>query len=183
MDPVVVRLRQWRGGHIIQQDRLLIASSRGRWQRDELFLRILENAETADATVSVANTHYSSEPTVVFLDDISVTLSDEELLAVVLPAPEQAAEAGVLPIDCRISEELRDHAPFPITHLVTKEGVCLGEARLTVSQTMTRSIISLDSLQSGPYELLSVLTLPQLGPVMMVRNSFLVYDGPFTRDQ
>jgi len=183
MDPVVTRLRQWQAGRVIQQDLLRIASSRGHWQRDELVLRILENAEDVDVTVSVANTHYSSEPTVVFLDDISVTLADDELLAVVLPVPEQEKKAGVLPIDCRISDELRGHAPFSITHFVTKEGACLGEARLTVSQTTTRSVISLDALQPGPYELVSVLTLPQLGPVMMVRNSFLVYDGPFARDQ
>jgi hypothetical protein len=179
MDPVVMRLRQWQGDHVIQQDRLRIASSRGHWQRDELVLRILKNAETADVTASVANTHYNSQPTVVFLDDISVTLADDELLAVVLPAK----GAGALPIDCRISDELRGHAPFSITHLVTKEGGCLGEVKLAVSQTMTRSVISVHALQPGPYELLSVLTLPQLGSVMMVRNSFLVYEGPFDQGQ
>ena len=93
MDPVVMRLRQWQAGRVIQQDLLRIASSRGHWQRDELVLRILENAEDVDVTVSVANTHYSSEPTVVFLDDISVTLADDELLAVVLPVPEQEKKA------------------------------------------------------------------------------------------
>lgn len=183
MEPVAMRVRQWRGTSVIQQDRISIVSALGRWQKDELVLKILEDAEKVDVTASVANTHYSNRPTVVFLDDVSVTLTEEKLLTVALPVPEQAKEAGALPIECRIADELRGHEPFSVTHLVQKGSERIGGVRVSRSQMVIRSLISLGALQPGSYELITVLTIPELGSVESVRNSFLVYDGPFRQAQ
>jgi hypothetical protein len=182
VSPIRMRVRQWLSGEPIQSENVRVPSTRGRWHQAEIDVRILDTAEKVDVAVSVDNTHYSSRPTVVFIDDMSVTLPEDELLVVTLPIPEQERAAGVLPIQSRVADDLRDHAPFVITHLVRRGDTHIGGIRLSGDARAVRGALSLGTLPPGNYQLSSLLSLPKLGPVAIVHNDFVIYEGPFDGD-
>lgn len=178
-DPVFLNVRQWRGRQVIRHHRAPVYNDTGEWSCGEVVFEVSMDAERLDVQAQVPNTLPTGQPSVMYLDDLSVKVAADPLLEVDVLSPEIPRKGAGLPMDCRLGGQLAGRGALQLAFAVSKGGETLRVFRRPAAPPVLRECLPVADLPAGEYALETALAVEGVGPVALVKREFIIYEGPF----